>query len=340
MYNCYKQGTAWLLFFSTLLASCRTPYPDIIHTPEPMLQVVADTSITHNPSHESFEQASELLPSLTLRAANGQHVRFHYHSKASMWVAQVEDDRLEETKQARELPILFERGLNLPYLWQTQPMGQKKLLHIIPSDQQPNEPGYIYIGKNPSQARPPQCSVQPAFSKKKRKAWTKSIQEEQAINLTEYKQKKTKKSDWQRTIQKKARVTASQQESNNKHSNELPTSITPLQHRTSKQPEIRLTAPSTTPDNIGLIYPPIIVQSGHQIYFQQLPAGQWQALVQDNLPPFISSNLVLPVYLVSAEDIANIHQHTPAWHNQHIRVIWGKQDSYVLVGKLALQGRQ
>jgi TPR repeat protein/WD40 repeat protein len=98
--------------------------------------------------------------------------------------------------------------------------------------------------------------------------------------------------------------------------------------------------PSHLETNKKLALKPFSAKGGHQVYFQQLDSGAFQALVAESLPAGIKRKLLLPVYFLPGYSLVDVSKYldNSAWQKQHIHVNLNNTNSCVLVGKMGLLG--
>ena len=84
--------------------------------------------------------------------ADNHSVRFTYHNE--QWQAEVEEYEPNGSWQHRQLPVVFEPGLTLKDLVNSNLPEQKQLLHICPDKDNIDYTSYVYVGRMPSQAKP------------------------------------------------------------------------------------------------------------------------------------------------------------------------------------------
>ena len=158
MHRPYKKITAQLLLFSFLLESCYNPNIGIgkkaLPTPDP-----ADKQGQY--AGEPHDKYPPKPTSHTLTTADKHAIRFTYHN--GQWLAEVEEHAAHGSWQRRQVPVVSEPGLTLQDVVDSNPTEQRQLLHLCPSQEEPDQPGYVYVGREPSQAKPqPQLLSSPA----------------------------------------------------------------------------------------------------------------------------------------------------------------------------------
>ena len=159
MHKPYKKITAQLLLFSFLLESCYNPNIGIGKRALPTPADPADKQGQY--AGESHDKYPPKPPSHTWTTADKHPVRFTYHS--GQWQAAIKEYAANGSSQHRQLPVVFEPGLTLEDVVNSNPTQQKQLLHLCPSQEDPDQPGYVYVGRAPSQAKPhPQLLSSPA----------------------------------------------------------------------------------------------------------------------------------------------------------------------------------
>ena len=98
---------------------------------------------------ESYNAAPKQPTSPIFTTADNHLIRFTYHN--DVWQAEVEAYSSNDSSQCKQLPVVFEPDFTLEHLVNSNPTEQKHLLHICPSQEEPEQPGYVYVGRAPIQ---------------------------------------------------------------------------------------------------------------------------------------------------------------------------------------------
>ena len=142
MHKPYKKITAQLLLFSFILESCYNPNIGIgkqaLPTPDP-----ADKQGQY--AGEPHDKYPPKPTSHTLTTADKHPITFTYHN--GQWQAAIKEHAANGSSQRRQLPVVFEPGLTLEDVVDSNPTEQKQLLHLCPSQEEPDQPGYVYVGR-------------------------------------------------------------------------------------------------------------------------------------------------------------------------------------------------
>ena len=150
MYNYSKKLTARLLLFSFLLESCYNPNMGM---GKQALPTPAEPAYKQRQyAGEPYSKYPPKPTSHTFTTADNHPVRFTFHNE--QWLAEVEEYAAHGSWQRRQLPVVFEPGLTLEDVVDSNPTEQKLLLHLCPSEEDLEKASYVYVGRAPIQAKP------------------------------------------------------------------------------------------------------------------------------------------------------------------------------------------
>ena len=149
MHSYGKRLTAQLLLFSFLLESCYNPNIDMGKKALPTPKDPAYKQRQY--AEEPYSKHREQPTSHTCTTADNHPVKFTYHN--GQWQAAVKE-YANDSSQHRQLPVVFEPGLTLEDLVNSNLPEQKQLLHIGPDKDNIDHTSYVYVGKTSSQAKP------------------------------------------------------------------------------------------------------------------------------------------------------------------------------------------
>ena len=140
MHNPDKKIIASLLLFSHMLTSCYNPN---IGIGKQALPAPADPAYKQRQYEEPHDKYPQKPTNLIFTTADNHPVRFTYHN--GQWQAAIKECASSGSWQRRQVPVVFELGLTLEDLVDSNPTEQKQMLHICPD--------YVYIGRTPIQAK-------------------------------------------------------------------------------------------------------------------------------------------------------------------------------------------
>ena len=83
----------------------------------------------------------------TLTTADKHPITFTFHN--GQWQAEIKEYASNGFWQHRQLPVFFERGLTLQDVVDSNPAEQKQVIHLCASEEEPDQPGYVYVGRGP-----------------------------------------------------------------------------------------------------------------------------------------------------------------------------------------------
>ena len=150
MCNYSKKLTARLLLFSFLLESCYNPNMGM---GKQALPTPAEPAYKQRQyAGEPYSKYPPKPTSHTFTTADNHPVRFTFHNE--QWLAEVEEYAAHGSWQRRQLPVVFEPGLTLEDVVDSNPTEQKLLLHLCPSEEDLEKASYVYVGRAPIQAKP------------------------------------------------------------------------------------------------------------------------------------------------------------------------------------------
>ena len=134
MHKPYKKITASLLLFSHMLTSCYNPKIGMGKKSIPQAQEAAAGNTYH--AEEPYDKYRDEPTSHTLTTADNQPIAFTYLN--GQWQAEVEEYATNDSCQGRQLPVVFERGFTLQDLVDSNPAEQKQVIHLCPSEEEPD----------------------------------------------------------------------------------------------------------------------------------------------------------------------------------------------------------
>ena len=142
MYTYSKRLTAQLLLFSFLLESCYNPN---IGMGKKALPTPKDPAYKQRQYAEKpYDKHREQPTSHIFTTADNHPITFTYLN--GKWQAAVKE-YANDSSQRRQLPVVFEPGLALEGLVNSNPTEQKQLLHICPDKDNIDHKSYVYVEK-------------------------------------------------------------------------------------------------------------------------------------------------------------------------------------------------
>ena len=158
MQNPYKKITASLLLFSHMLTSCYNPNLGMGKQALPTPAGPADKQRQY--AGEPHDKYPPKPTSHTFTTADKHPITFTYHN--GQWQAAIKEYASNDSWQHGQLPVVFEPGLALEDVVDSNPTEQKQLLHLCPSEEDPEQPGYVYVGRAQPSKAPATAAEEPS----------------------------------------------------------------------------------------------------------------------------------------------------------------------------------